>query len=553
MLYKKNIRFFILTGFLTLSFLIGGGTLLAQKNDPQKTYAIGDTVSIERSDKTKLTVGKIIDIKFSKGEVLYKVMWMENGEMYHKYVSNQLINPALASTSIEENFKTNLAHFNQIDSFLSPVGAASSSCQQIESSPLEVEGKNLQEILARDKELRKKQCPIYLFSLVKFLKQADLMTKRGDSFEVQQQKDKEVEKKLNQYIFPGYNERRMERKAEDLIHPQTPQELKPSLLAYLQEYVKTCQALHQFLIKYHLDAGEIECDPTKSVISITTDSLLSKDLYRSVVGKSHLESCYKIQYAGQNSPRVQEYNYLRQQADKFLQTYAVTVRASEQDFLLRQVKKEMKADKIFQTLVQTHQDVVIGERHDHVSPKKLLIEQMAFLKKENAVIALEHLYYHPYSQLLDDYILGGTNIMPAKLKLFLELLDRGHEVKNKDYGYLKLVDTAKKYGVRIIPFETEASYMFTSGLENDLSEIDRFKTMNYLNKIILRRERGEKKVVHLVGSAHVKTRLGVLGVSELHQNAPVMVLSDGNKNALEFQVDDGDRGIKADIHVTERI
>jgi hypothetical protein len=79
--------------------------------------------------------------------------------------------------------------------------------------------------------------------------------------------------------------------------------------------------------------------------------------------------------------------------------------------------------------------------------------------------------------------------------------------------------------------------------------------MNFMSKFILNREGLDKKIVYLIGSAHVKTREGVLGVSELHSNAPVLVLSDKQKKdeqrKIEFNVNQGKDWIHADIHITE--
>ena len=177
---------------------------------------------------------------------------------------------------------------------------------------------------------------------------------------------------------------------------------------------------------------------------------------------------------------------------------------------------------------------------------------MDLIKSSGAEIALEHVLYEPYQAMLDAYILGPHPRMPPQLQLYLETLDRSHRVRDPRYGFKAMIESAKRHQVRVIGFDTQTSYRAGQTIHGSRG-VPRWKAMNYMNKVNTDYEREGKKLIHFVGNAHNQTRLGIAGISELHANAPSLVISEGRSTQKLLNVDHGDEGIKADIHFIQRM
>jgi hypothetical protein len=329
----------------------------------------------------------------------------------------------------------------------------------------------------------------------------------------------------------------------------------------IRELDRICAQVKAAFESHHLDKSLVKCekktedDFNYGEIILETDRALNKF----VLGLQ-VKSCYE----GRRSiteERMVEVEGLVQRADQYLEKFERKSQAK----LNFKLSSDTPTSEILDQLLATHQDVVIGEIHSDISPKKALIENMSTLKKHGASLVLEHLLYDPGQKLLDSYLNSQSDKMPGRLQAYLAALDYGHKVggrlKDKDmadkYNFTQLVIAAKRHGVRVIAIETETSYLAgtSANLHSHADQSSRYKTMNFLNKLITEHERHGKKLVHFLGSAHVNTREGVLGVAELMWGAPTIVISDSkhSKRTIETNVDLGEEDIKADIHIIEPV
>ncbi|NBU21475.1 hypothetical protein EBS43_08755 [bacterium] len=290
-----------------------------------------------------------------------------------------------------------------------------------------------------------------------------------------------------------------------------------------------------------------EVSEDRATISIELDSLICETLNRS--SNPRIRACSRCFYHGAPCDQRSQENVsqLLKKADDYFSTF----RPQPKNPLSEKHKTQSSFRNTLDSLLSEYPDIVIGENHSEIAAKKALIDNMDLIKASGAEIALEHVLYEPYQAMLDSYILDQSTIMPPQLKLYLETLDRGHRVRDSKYGFKAMVEAARKHQVRLIAFHTQTSYRAGQTIYGSRG-VPRWKAMNYMNKVITDHERQGKKLIHFVGNAHNNTRLDVPGVSELHGNAPSLVISEGKSSQKIFNVNEGDNGIKADIHFIER-
>lgn len=214
-------------------------------------------------------------------------------------------------------------------------------------------------------------------------------------------------------------------------------------------------------------------------------------------------------------------------------------------------------DALIANLFTAHRGLVVGEIHEHSSPKRFLIAHMKRLAELGVTrIYMEHLLDR-HQPLLDE------EGLPQELALYLSHLDEGHEVKDhyrendEQAGtFLNVVKTAKKYGIQIIAIDSEATYAiggaknYTELLEEDSSTAMRYTLMN--TAMLERFEQYDDggKYLVFVGSGHASTSRNVPGVSEL-LGCPSLVIHDRDEEhavaTLENHVD-YEKGTKDATH-----
>lgn len=159
--------------------------------------------------------------------------------------------------------------------------------------------------------------------------------------------------------------------------------------------------------------------------------------------------------------------------------------------------------------------VIVGESHNSVASKQLLIDNMKDLSKRKwmggggvRTLYMEHLMSDLHGDLLTEY--ATTKIMPPELKNHLELLDAGHRTDEQGKcTFLALVESAVNAGVRVVPLDTAASYY----LEGDLKE-ERIPVGNYVAAQRILQDRSGPAIA-LVGNGHANAREGRPGIAEL--------------------------------------
>lgn len=207
-------------------------------------------------------------------------------------------------------------------------------------------------------------------------------------------------------------------------------------------------------------------------------------------------------------------------------------------------------------LLETNKGICIGESHDSLSSKSFFIDNMEILKKNNVkTIFLEHLIDEHHSEDLSKYFAAPNNAeMPFRLKLYLETLDSGYHT-DKTYNFQNLVKEAKKHQIKVVAFDTNASY-FTfnpNKLFNDKELQNRYRRMNYLAAKKINSFSEDGKWIALIGSGHLTKNLGVPGVADL-TNTPSIVIQDIEKgysvNVANGKVNYLNSDVKPDIIIS---
>lgn len=180
--------------------------------------------------------------------------------------------------------------------------------------------------------------------------------------------------------------------------------------------------------------------------------------------------------------------------------------------------------------------MVIGESHEDSSPKEFLINNMEYMKSKGiTTIYLEHLLHERHQTMLDDYFSSNDAPMPKELELYLKHLDKERKLEGNGTFY-NLVLNAKKYGLRVVAIDNQATYgsnpmnSFTD-IYNDSATKNRYTSMNKQMKIRLDEYNDGGKYIVFIGSAHVYKNGDVPGVTN-YLGCAGIVVRDNDKNDL---------------------
>lgn len=183
---------------------------------------------------------------------------------------------------------------------------------------------------------------------------------------------------------------------------------------------------------------------------------------------------------------------------------------------------------------------VIGEVHEHKSPKQFLIDNMPLLKSKGVTtIYMEHLLHERHQAMLDHYMRSPIDEpLPKELEIYLRHQDEKRDLNSgsNTATFIGIVEYAKKNGIRIVAIDSEASYQIVgrtlSDWQDDKITQDRCRAMNMSVLEHVKKNNDGGKFVVFVGSAHVATYLGVPGVSDL-LGCPNIVVHDFGTNHNE--------------------
>jgi hypothetical protein len=193
--------------------------------------------------------------------------------------------------------------------------------------------------------------------------------------------------------------------------------------------------------------------------------------------------------------------------------------------------------------------MVIAEAHYSIASKKFAIDNMSMFAKNGVkTLFIEHLCSDLHQGYLDEYSKSPPGSpMPEQLKSYLENQDSGqmidlfiapdlrerYDAQKKNYNFTKMVEEAKKEGIRVVAIDCGASYsIYKDGLSStEDAEKQRLRTMNYLaakRVQALESHEGAGKWIAFVGNAHANTYQNVPGIAELTGSLSIAV-DDGFK------------------------
>lgn len=168
--------------------------------------------------------------------------------------------------------------------------------------------------------------------------------------------------------------------------------------------------------------------------------------------------------------------------------------------------------------LSSHQGLIIGETHHEFGAKRLIVDQMElFANWGVGTIFLEFLRKEE-QEALDLYLKSDQEDLPLPPEVEASLWSQDASYNHPRGGrLLDILQTAKKYGIRVVGLETEESTMF--GYDNYMGHFahpkERAIGLNYVAKNIIDQEKGQQKYVVLVGNSHVSFHCQIPGLSEL--------------------------------------
>ncbi|CAI3795467.1 hypothetical protein GLGCALEP_01298 [Pseudomonas sp. MM221] len=170
---------------------------------------------------------------------------------------------------------------------------------------------------------------------------------------------------------------------------------------------------------------------------------------------------------------------------------------------------------VLQSVYENSNGLVIGEAHNSLGSKRLLIDNMRQLRK----LKVKTLYMEHYTtdfQQADLDAFNRSGVMPKTLDDYVTQQDFGHGTDPAGrYTFRRVLIEAQKNGVRIQAIDCMASYRQV--WETPVSDVTRQQMMNFYAHLIIEADqaaRGPGKWVALVGSSHANNYHGVTGLAE---------------------------------------
>ena len=196
----------------------------------------------------------------------------------------------------------------------------------------------------------------------------------------------------------------------------------------------------------------------------------------------------------------------------FFKTFTPAPRSALPD-----IPAQASQQDIFKTLYEHYKGVVIGEAHFHTSSKKIIIDNMAFLAKNDVkVLYMEHLQTDLHQSYLDSFF--NTGKMHPELAQFLNAQDLGHQVsKYSRYTFTSLVQESQRHGIRVKALDCVATYN-PKGLSSIEAKSPRHEMLSFGASQIIRKHTPQasgQKWIALTGNSHANAFKGVPGLAEI--------------------------------------
>ena len=202
-----------------------------------------------------------------------------------------------------------------------------------------------------------------------------------------------------------------------------------------------------------------------------------------------------------------------------------------------------KEAELIKKCFETHTGLIVGEVHEHKSPKQFLVDNMPlFVSQGVTTIYMEHLLQERHQSLLDAYLHSAPDAaMPRELELYLNYLDKERNLSGSA-TFTAVVQAAKNHQIRIVAIDSEAVYSI--GVTHSLGDLgntqatkERYSAMNMAMLDRYKEFNDGGKYIAFIGSGHVSTCLDVPGVSEL-LGSPNIVVNDLDESIEEHNEQD---------------
>lgn len=198
--------------------------------------------------------------------------------------------------------------------------------------------------------------------------------------------------------------------------------------------------------------------------------------------------------------------------------------------------------QIFEALFDQKNGIVLGEHHDQIASKQLLIDNMRELKRQGVkTIYLENFHTDIYQTEIDAFLATPDASMPTSLRAHINTLAVGNHIDPAGpYAYRDLLEAARTNGIHVQAIDCAASSYIDTLYRSDLTTPDwvvlRLRRTNYFGSAVIRKHqamRGNDKWVALVGEAHAYTSEGVPGIAELTDSLSIRIKPDGTRRGIE--------------------
>lgn len=198
---------------------------------------------------------------------------------------------------------------------------------------------------------------------------------------------------------------------------------------------------------------------------------------------------------------------------------------------------------LLEDLYQHTSGVVIGEKHSSIASKKLIIDNMPLLARQDVkTLYLEHLLSDVHQADLDRFV--ETGYMSKSLLHDLKKLDLGHQTDvDGIYTFEQLVIKARANGLEVRAIDCAASYHIREIDHPALST--RQQMFSYFASRTIRKHQevmGTHKWIALVGNSHANTYEKIVpGLAELQGGIGIRVVDVRPGQSQGVFIDPGQR------------
>ena len=248
-----------------------------------------------------------------------------------------------------------------------------------------------------------------------------------------------------------------------------------------------------------------------------------------------LSGDYAETTSGDTSDHYESFRSLR---DKLLEDAEAFYRqlTPHRTVQLPQFGEDRTTEVFFRGFFEACDGVVIGEIHSSIASKKLLINSMKLLARQNVkTLYMEHLLQDFHQADLDAFFDSGA--MSSSLRQYVQGLDIGFRTDPAGrYTFLELILQAHRNGIRIQALDCMASYRLAGITPNTPA---RLKMMNYYAHLIIQADAQNRsgRWIALVGNAHAGSTSGIEGLDRIEnvislravdvaENAPTGISQD---------------------------